>query len=267
MTGMFVEIFKNNPKSYQYRCGTGIFWALKVTKEMHAIDWCSVCSVILMRTNCHSKSRDGQRTKKGSKTYHDLSDTPSVTKIQNLNPEATTSIPDKSRMGIIPLIRGSYKKVCNTSIKLRVIPGGGVLVSSFAGYRPMASQNPYPIIVYSVASYRPHLSHFWVNVIVISRTEFDASRLLNIKTTAGTIFQPRMFLFLNPCLEEFSYRKNPENLRPHSSNSTKNVTPLLSVQLWKCDPIQRHIPSSLLLGSTPPPPGQWCKHNCYKLEV
>ena len=105
------------------------------------------------------------------------------------------------------------------------IPGGGVLGWSLVGYVPLASQNPYPIIVYSVASYRPHLSRFWANVIVISRTEFNASRLLNIKTTAGTIFQPRIFLFLNPCLPEFSYPKNSENLRPHSSNSTKNVTP------------------------------------------
>ena len=38
-------------------------------------------------------------------------------------------------------------------------PGGGVLGSSFAGYVPLASHNPHPIIVYSVASYRPHLSH------------------------------------------------------------------------------------------------------------
>ena len=27
-----------------------------------------------------------------------------------------------------------------------------------------ASQSPYPIIVYTVASYRPHLSHFWANM-------------------------------------------------------------------------------------------------------
>ena len=66
--------------------------------------------------------------------------------------------------------------------------GGGVLGSSFAGYVPLASQNPYLIIVYYVANFRPHLSHFWANVIVISRTEFNASRLLNIKTTTGTIF-------------------------------------------------------------------------------
>ena len=94
---------------------------------------------------------------------------------------------------------------------------------------PLASQNAYPIIVYSVANYRPHLSHFWVNVIVISRTEFNASRLLNNKTTAGTIFQPRIFLFLNPCLPELSYPRNPENVRPQSSNSTEKVTPVVSV--------------------------------------
>ena len=99
----------------------------------------------------------------------------------------------------------------------------GVLGSSFAGYVPLASQNPYPIIVYSVSNYRPHLSHFWANVTVISETEFNVSRLLNIKTTAGTIFQLWIFLFLNPCLPEFSY---PKNLQPHSSNSTKNTTPL-----------------------------------------
>ena len=55
---------------------------------------------------------------------------------------------------------------------------GGVLGSRFAGYVPLSSQNPHPIIVYSVTNYRPHLSHFWANVIVISRTEFNASRLL-----------------------------------------------------------------------------------------
>ena len=44
--------------------------------------------------------------------------------------------------------------------------GGGVgtLGLIFAGYVPLASQNPYPIIVYSVDNYRPHLSHFWANM-------------------------------------------------------------------------------------------------------
>ena len=38
--------------------------------------------------------------------------------------------------------------------------GGGELGLIFAGYVLLASQSPYPIIIYSVANYRPHLSHF-----------------------------------------------------------------------------------------------------------
>ena len=41
--------------------------------------------------------------------------------------------------------------------------GGGLLGLIFAGYVPLASQSPYPIIAYFVANYRPHLSHFWAN--------------------------------------------------------------------------------------------------------
>ena len=94
--------------------------------------------------------------------------------------------------------------------------GGGwaVLGSGFAGYVPLASQNPHPIIVYSIANYRPHFSHFWANVIVISRTEFNASRMLNIKTTAETIFQPRIFLFLNPAYQNFLVPKIPKICEP-----------------------------------------------------
>ena len=47
------------------------------------------------------------------------------------------------------------------------IPREGLLGSIFAEYAPLASHNPYPIIVYMVARYRPHLSHFWANVIDI----------------------------------------------------------------------------------------------------
>ena len=42
-------------------------------------------------------------------------------------------------------------------------PGGGGGEGTwvnFVGYVPLASQSPYPIIVYSVANYRLHLSHF-----------------------------------------------------------------------------------------------------------
>ena len=42
--------------------------------------------------------------------------------------------------------------------------GGGVTWVNFAGYVPLAVQSPYPIIVYSVANYRPHISHSWENM-------------------------------------------------------------------------------------------------------
>ena len=41
---------------------------------------------------------------------------------------------------------------------------GRVLGFIFAGYVLLASQSPYSIIVYSVANYGPHLSHFWANM-------------------------------------------------------------------------------------------------------
>ena len=40
--------------------------------------------------------------------------------------------------------------------------GGGVLGLMFAGYVPLASQSPHPILVYFLANYRPHLSHFFI---------------------------------------------------------------------------------------------------------
>ena len=42
--------------------------------------------------------------------------------------------------------------------------GWGFIGLIFAGYVPLVSQSPHPIIVYSVANYRPHLSYFWANM-------------------------------------------------------------------------------------------------------
>lgn len=61
--------------------------------------------------------------------------------------------------------------------------GGGGPWVNFWGYVPFASQNPYFITVYSVANYRPHLSHIWVK------------------------------------RKKFSLPQNPENVQPHSGNS------------------------------------------------
>ena len=49
--------------------------------------------------------------------------------------------------------------------KRRARGGGGLLGLIFAGYVPLTSQSPYPMIVYSVASYRPHQAHLWANVL------------------------------------------------------------------------------------------------------
>ena len=45
-------------------------------------------------------------------------------------------------------------------------PGGrGVTLVKFCWVCAAGLSEPlYPIIVYSVAKYRPHLSHFWVNM-------------------------------------------------------------------------------------------------------
>ena len=42
--------------------------------------------------------------------------------------------------------------------------GGGLIWLLFAGYVRLASQSPNPVIIYSVANYRSHLSHFSANM-------------------------------------------------------------------------------------------------------
>ena len=58
--------------------------------------------------------------------------------------------------------RGAFQEKCydfNETAGYR-----GLLGLIFAGHVPLASQGPYPIIVYFVANGRPHISHFWANV-------------------------------------------------------------------------------------------------------
>ena len=143
--------------------------------------------------------------------------------------------------------------------------GGGVLGFSFAGYVPLASHSPCPIIVYFVASYRSHLSHFWENVIfaiptkslsiyasalfwtggfvllcnsfievVVSRTECNSRWLLHLVNNNFLTFLAETIL--TPYVIEFSYPKNPKmcdpilvtllKMQPHYSQSSReNATP------------------------------------------
>ena len=80
----------------------------------------------------------------------------------DMNSDKLTSLP---MCGFIAQLVEHRTGIAEVTGSNSVEAPGGVLGSIFAGYVPLASQNPYPIIVYSVANYRPHLSHFWANVI------------------------------------------------------------------------------------------------------
>ena len=101
---------------------------------------------------------------------------------------------------------------------------------------PLASQSPYPIIVYSVANYGPHLSHFWANM------SFSRSQLSHLiftyvpyKRTLTFHLQHRLFGTFANC----KYEELPQNsemyhpilltllkMRPHDSQSSReNATP------------------------------------------
>ena len=152
-----------------------------------------------------------------------------------------------------------WNQVCPKYDKL-----GGVLGLIFAGYVPLASQSPFWANMYFrdpnlVTFYFYELTHFldWMkNTLFFICSANILVRLVTVN----------MKKWLTP--------KKSENVRPHSSNSVENVTALQSIQSWKCDPIQRHIPISLLQGSTPNPPGEQTQRKqdyrieyCYDLQT
>ena len=63
--------------------------------------------------------------------------------------------PDET--GLSSVVAVDYVRLfkCSISEGSIVSRGGGALGLIFAGYLPLASQSPYPIIVYSVANYKP----------------------------------------------------------------------------------------------------------------
>ena len=76
-----------------------------------------------------------------------------------------------SRQTVYCTVHGDVSHHLNVIIQMNateqylpVVLGEEVLGSIFAGYVPLASHSPYPTIVYSVANYRHHLSHFCGNV-------------------------------------------------------------------------------------------------------
>ena len=130
--------------------------------------------------------------------------------------------------------------MCGKSIFIRPggIPrwgGGGVSWPvSFAEYVSLASQSPYLIILYSVANYRPHLSPFWQignfrDPNLATFYFYELTHFLSwMKNVLLFIYSTNILvrLFTVNMKEELSYPPKSGNVRPHSSNSIENATPL-----------------------------------------
>ena len=118
---------------------------------------------------------------------------------------------------------------------------GRILGSIFAGYVPLASQSPYPIIVYSVANYRHHLSHFgqmcsfcYPNLVTFYLCMYLT---LNKEHLNFHLQYKHSGTFANRTFEELSCLKNQKmcdpilvnllKMRPYDSESSgDNATPL-----------------------------------------
>ena len=89
------------------------------------------------------------------------------------------------------------------------VQGGWVLRLIFAKYVLLVSQRPCPIIVYFVANYRPHLTHFWANIIVAIPTYLCMYLILNEEHFTFHLQYKHSGTFANPA-NELSHPKNPK---------------------------------------------------------
>ena len=112
------------------------------------------------------------------------------------------------------------------------VEGGGVLGLIFGWYVPLASQSPYPITVYSVANYRPHLSHFNKYLIFSIPTSSLSIFMnwpcfrLNEEHFTFHLQYKHSGTFANRKYEERSYPKKAENVRPILKKLSENATTL-----------------------------------------
>ena len=113
----------------------------------------------------------------------------------------------------------------------------------FAEYVPLASQSPYPIIVYFVAYYRPHLSHFRQICIschpnLVTFYFYELTHFLDsMKNTLLFIYSSNILLcLLTVNMKNCLTPKNPKMCNPilvtllkmwphYSQSSHENATP------------------------------------------
>jgi len=123
--------------------------------------------------------------------------------------------------------------------------GGGLPGLFFAGYVLLASQNPYPVTVYSLTYYRllakcnfhhPNLITSCLICIYLKKPFNNLLGMLKWLYTFVKVNEVKIFPLLNPYLPEFSEFENPERMclptlvpllkmQPHYSQSShENVT-------------------------------------------
>ena len=129
---------------------------------------------------------------------------------------------------MVPIVTLSSNLSTSICCPLSISPRGGGRGLIFAGYVPLASQNPYPLIIYPVATYRPHLSLF-LSRYVIFAIPTQSSHPLFLWIDPFFRLNEEYFTFhlrykhsgtsANGKYEELSYPKKSENVRPHSSDS------------------------------------------------
>ena len=126
----------------------------------------------------------------------------------------------------------------------------GVLGPISAGYVPLASQSPYPIIVFSVANYRFRLSHFWGNML------FSRSQLSHFLFMYCLILRKEQFSFHQQYKHSGTVaNRKYEELSCHKIQ--KMCDPIL-VTLLKMRPHPAAHPHQPLLRKyRPPPPPAW----------
>ena len=149
-------------------------------------------------------------------------------------------------------MKGDSKRTSGNSLSLlRAQPGGrgggGVLGVNFCWVCATGLSSPYPIIVYSVAKYRPHLSLFGqicsfrnlCNYLINSLNSSSESELTHFSPTVKTSgkFANRRFK-CDPVLVTLL------KVRPHYSQSSReNVTPSSGTSpLASCKEVPRPLP-------------------------
>ena len=92
---------------------------------------------------------------------------------------------------------------------------------------------PTPIIVYSVTNYRSHLGHFRAisnfrdpKLVTFYFYELTHFFKLNEEHFTFHLQYKHSGTFANRKYKELSHSKKSENVRPHSSYSIENATPL-----------------------------------------